>query len=423
MVVEDFEQTIALPTGCRVKVDETRALVELPIVVSSGGGDRSGDAICGWNAISSAIWNGGFRSFRCDNNEKSNNNSNSNSKVCVFNYKVPTTYDGLNPEPRTLLRTAIGNERCDDNDTNDDNTNDCNDYDDEKTVGIMTAASMRSLRTASRSAGGVVVDAIVTAGVSNSRTAGADADVFYMLPPATAQDDSNGESGDNSGRDETLSSASDQESKTAPSDQNNNKNLRHRRRGEKEPLPPPGTINTVIVISAPLSQGAMTEAYAIAIEAKCAACADMSLACAKSIYGSELAQGTGTDCAVLVCPSTNPGNDTAVLEYAGKHCLLAELIGQAVREATREAILTNIYHVHGSVWRYNLHRWLHSIKNLVLRGARPCVPPKPMDPVPPAPMSIILLGWTLVLVSYFVGPLFFLPRSATVLIAATFWDR
>ena len=400
------ERTISLPTGCLVRVDENRALVELPVGVSRrNSGDATGVPTDGWNSISSAIWNGGLRSFHYGNK------NDAGDKVCVLNYKVPSTYDGLNPEPKAFLRSAIGKEpniRHGDENEN-ENQNDCDGsrnsnakhhgsvagssdgrhgkgfLDDENTVGIMTAASMRSLRTASRSAGGIFVDAIVTAGISNARTAGADADVFALLPE------------------------------------------------DREEAPPPrGTINTVVVVNgAPLSEGATVEAYAIAIEAKCAACADFRLACAKSLYGNDLAQGTGTDCAVLLGPavprsqSPRPSGAPAFrLEYAGKHCLLAELIGQAVREATREAIRSNLVHLYGTVWRYHLHRYKTYLWGLLLKGSRPCVPPKPMDPMPPSPLSVVLLGWAMVLLAYFgFGRIVGLPRSATVLMAAAFWDR
>mmetsp|Transcript_17425 Transcript_17425/g.18847 ORF Transcript_17425/g.18847 Transcript_17425/m.18847 type:complete len:238 (-) Transcript_17425:1381-2094(-) len=174
-------------------------------------------------------------------------------------------------------------------------------------------------------------------------------------------------------------------------------------------------------VNAPLSTGAIVEAYAIVIEAKCAACADLRVKCAKSMHG-DLAQGTGTDCAVLLTPRmSSTTNDDVIIEYAGKHILLAEMIGQAVREATREAILSNIYHIHGgSMIRYNIYQWYRSFIG-ILQGARPCVPPFPMMPVPRAPMSVIFFGWFMVIASYFATS--FIGHSATVLIAATFWDR
>ncbi len=390
----DCQWTLSLPTGCTVKVDENRALVELPDVLTTSNKkndckledngtnknkeiipSHNTDGVVGWKTLSSAVWKGGLQSLK-------------GNKVCVFNYRVPSTYDGLHPEPKTLLRNAIKAEKK-------NNLSQIRFLDENTTVGIMTATSMKSLCTASRSAGGIFVDAIVTAGISNARAAGSDADVFHMFPP------------------EDKIHNADSSSPVAP---------------------PPGTINTVVVVNgAPLSEGAMVEAYAIALEAKCAACADMKLACAKSLYGTELAQGTGTDCAVLVCPLmkntnikiNNSSNSGAmVLEYAGKHCLLAELIGQAVREATRAAIVKNVRHKHGSEWFYHLNRWRQYCVGLLLWGAHPCVPLRPMDPVPSVPLSVSILGCSLVAVTYVLGLCRgWLPRSATVLVAAACWDR
>jgi adenosylcobinamide amidohydrolase len=494
MANDEYKRNIILPTGCTVNVNEHRSLIELPTVVNFDDGSSRNDnnrSIVSWNAISSAIWNGGPRSFHCSSNtipasEEQNidnngsdkpQNQNQNQKVCVLNYKVPSTYDGLNPEPKCFLRTAIGKEQLcnngssDNNDDNDDNNNHASSSssspsslfcDEEKTVGLMTAASMQSLRTASRSAGGVIVDVIVTAGISNARSAGADADCFYMFPPTPPSQNDKGCDDDNDNDDDGGEGSCKKEEENEvllhPSKKEGDKsqtNLR-RRRGQqqqqqqqqqheesKNPPYTPGTINTVVIINAPLSAGAMVEAYAIVIEAKCAACADLRVTCAKSLqslYGSNIAQGTGTDCAVLLTPgskmktttsnddgtsspSKNANNNTndVVIEYAGKHILLAEMVGQAVREATREAILSNIYHIHGgSLIRYNIYQWYRSFMG-ILQGARPCVPPFPMMPVPRAPLSVIIFGLICVLASYCITP--FIGQSATILIAATFWDR
>eukprot|EP00536_Pseudo-nitzschia_multiseries_P013588 jgi/Psemu1/35736/gm1.35736_g len=383
---ENSEQRVlSLPSGCVVTVDEHRALVELPDgIARRDASDTVGRPTDGWNALSSAIWKGGMRSFRSATTETTQTHK-QKRKVAVLNYKVPATYDGMNPEPRALLRGAIAEVR--ERRATAQQTHQTLLPNEDSTVGLMTAASMRSLRTASRSAGGITVDAIVTAGISNARAAGADADCFGMLP-----------------------------------------------------RPPPGTINAVVVIQgAPLSEAARVEAYAIAVEAKCGACAAFHLPCAKS--SGDLAQGTGTDCLVLLAPSEAYGDDNHndhdnnndndnnsdsdsdtpfVLEYAGKHCLLAELVGQAVREATAEAIRTNLLHLHGTVARYHLARWRASLWGLVRRGARPCVPPRPMDPMPPSPLQVVLLGWGGVVgLAYFgAGQWLGLPRSATVLMAA-----
>jgi adenosylcobinamide amidohydrolase len=425
----NWQKTIDLPTGCTVKVDETRSLVELPIprirgdcvenqketenatINASSNVNGNGDKITSkrrWKAISSAIWKGGLRSF--DSSESSSSNSGGDEKskegtdsnidneiVRVFNYKVPTTYDGLNPEPKAMLQNAIKNDYASAQTITKDNNNNDNDNDNDtsNTVGIMTAASMKSLRTASRSAGGIVVDVIVTAGISNARAAGAAADFFGILPTKPEATTCSQQSSDD----------------------------------DKKETPPPGTINTVVVINgATLTQEAMIEAYAIAIEAKCGACAEYSLACAKN--ARRLAQGTGTDCAVLLCPSLPPGVpwEEVSVAYAGKHCLLAELIGQAVKEATGEAILSNVHHLYGNggtlpLIRYHWNRIFQSAKALILEGARPCVPEKPMDPVPRAPLSVLGLGGVLVALSYVLHTYTGFFRSATILVAAAAWDR
>jgi len=354
------------------------------------------------------------------------NNSIRNYNATIFFKRF--SFVGLNPDPKSFLRTAIRKERLygssgDDGGSSASSSLYC---DEEKTVGLMTAASMQSLRTASRSAGGVVVDAIVTAGISNARSAGADADCFYMFSPPTSQkscddnDIDNDNNRDDEGKFKEGNLSRDFTNKISTS-KNNRRRSQQLLKQKQRDVPPPGTINTIVVINSPLSSEAMVEAYAIVIEAKCAACADLKVKCAKSMYG-ELAQGTGTDCAVLLTPRMSSAiNDDFVIEYAGKHILLAEMIGQAVREATREAILSNIYHIHGgSMIRYNIYQWYRSFIG-ILRGARPCVPPFPMMPVPRAPMSVILFGWFMVLASYFATS--FIGHSATVLIAATFWDR
>ena len=87
----------------------------------------------------------------------------------------------------------------------------------------------------------------------------------------------------------------------------------------------PGTINTIIIVNAPLTEGAMVEAYAIAIEAKCSACIDHGIVCAKD--ATKLGMGTGTDCCVLISPciqtnaSKKSGGPKGVIKHAGKYTL------------------------------------------------------------------------------------------------------
>jgi adenosylcobinamide-phosphate synthase len=297
-----------------------------------------------YTVLSSAVLNGGLFTT-C-----STSSSASLSGLNVLNTKVPSDYDGIHPDPDELLRHIAKQ----------------NDLDPSNTIGLMTAASMQTLRISSRTADGVSVDVLVTAGMSNARAAGADADFFGL------------------GKE--------------------NQKVR----------PAPGTINTVVITNADLSKSALVEGHAIAIEAKCAACAEMGICCVKS---GALAQGTGTDATVLI--SQPPANGTARhIPYAGKHTLFAELLAQAVQEATREALLTNIHYIYGSRWRYALHNYRLALGGLV-QGARPCIPPAPMMPVPSAPFSIKATGSLLVLLVYILP----LPRAARVVLAATVWDR
>jgi adenosylcobinamide hydrolase len=345
-----------LQSGCKLHSNESNVIIELPSKANN-------TELYGWNVLSSATHNGGRISLP--------------AKDCgVINIKVPASYDGIHPEPVELIRTVIAAA----------NKNDVT-LDANATVGMMTAAHMKTLKVATRSSLGVIVEAIVTAGISNARAAGADADCFFVH------------------KDQTNAT-------------------------EKTTRPSPGTINTVVIINAPLSESALVEAFAIAIEAKCAACVELSVMCAKS---GKHAQGTGTDCMVLICPSTplfslkernNPDKNHAicnVVEYAGKHVLLGEFIGQAVKEATREAILCNIRDLYGTPLKYHCHRYWKWITNLLLCGAQPCVPLHPMMPVPSAPTEVLVLGVALILFSYLSG--IFLPRNATILLASAAWDR
>lgn len=84
-----------------------------------------------------------------------------------------------------------------------------------------------------------------------------------------------------------------------------------------------GTINLALLVSTPLTAGAMVEALSIAVEARTAAVLDASPA-----RPGGAITGTGTDCAVLAAP---PGEGA----FAGLHTPLGEAIGRAVYEAVR----------------------------------------------------------------------------------------
>ena len=344
-----------LPTGAVVCVNDQRVRVDLPPSSTS------------YQSISSAILNGGCHTFFAS----PTSTATATASYHVINCKVPSTYDGVNPAPLGLLANFAKKEQLVP----------------ANTVGLLTAASMESAAISSRNARGVCVDAIVTAGLSNARSAGADADYFVVCD----DDDDDDE------------------------DANRHANMT------------PGTINTIILVNTPLAPAAQVEAFAIAVEAKCSACVNHGVACAKD--GTKLGMGTGTDCSALISPGRGSHESKTrrdvgknlgkVIKHAGKHTLLAEMIGQAVQEATSEAIMLNIRHLHGNYARYALRRWARLLV-ATMKGARPCIPPKPTEPIPWAPFSVVLVGVGSVLVIY-VSPL--LPDKVKLLLAAVAWDR
>ncbi|KAL9182789.1 hypothetical protein ACHAXT_004068 [Thalassiosira profunda] len=343
----DGSSSVTLPGGAKVHVDEHRVRVDLPAGESPS-----------YHAISSAIHNGGHRTLPA-----------SPLPPSYVNCKVPATYNGYDPSPESLLSNFIKKEGLDA----------------DKTVGLLTAASMKTLATASRSSQGVVVDGVVTAGLSNARSAGAEAD-WFVLTDSVEKEDNDADVG-----------ACNKPESGSPT--------------------PPGTINTLVIVNTPLTESARVEAYAIAVEAKCRACADHGVVCGKDPTAP--AQGTGTDCCVLLCPATSAKG--AAIQHAGKHTLFAELVGQAVHEATSEAIMINVRHLHGNYAIYTFKRWTRAVLHL-LRGARPCIPPRPMMPVPRAPSSVIGMGACSVALAY-CCPSNILSEKARFLLAAVAWDR
>lgn len=338
---DDPSTTIDLGHGASADVDDGRLLVRLP---------------ANYAALSSAVLNGGLR----------DGGSPGTAAGHVLNCRVPASYDGLDPSPEGLLREFAEDDGIDP----------------AGTVGLLTAASMESLSVAHREAQGVRVSALVTAGISNARRAGADADFLGLCEDDDGEDDDGADSA--GGRDEKI---------------------------------PYGTINTVVVVSAPLSEEALVECYAIIVEAKCAACDSCKIMCRKD--PSSAAQGTGTDCAVLACPARRPGGGRKYVKYAGKHTLFAEMVGQAVGEATESALSKNVEHVYGSYAWYAACRWTRAAA-WALRGTRPCVPPRPLMPMPGLPLPVAAVGAAAVVAAYLLPGL---PGRARLLLAAFAWDR
>jgi adenosylcobinamide amidohydrolase len=96
-------------------------------------------------------------------------------------------------------------------------------------------------------------------------------------------------------------------------------------------LPPAGTINILLFVSARLPEGTMARALVTCTEAKTAALQELL---APSCYSSGIATGSGTDGTVVVSDLTSP----VLLTFAGKHSKLGELIGRTVMKAVKEAL-------------------------------------------------------------------------------------
>jgi adenosylcobinamide amidohydrolase len=104
--------------------------------------------------------------------------------------------------------------------------------------------------------------------------------------------------------------------------------------GEKgiEYVPFHGTINTIVIVNMPLTAGAQARAVVTMTEGKSAALAELAV---PSGVSSHIATGTGTDQFIIAAPLDER---TTPLRNAGSHTKLGELIGEAVRAATVEAL-------------------------------------------------------------------------------------
>jgi adenosylcobinamide amidohydrolase len=93
-----------------------------------------------------------------------------------------------------------------------------------------------------------------------------------------------------------------------------------------------GTINTIVVVSQPLQPEAQVRALLTLTEGKTAALTELGVS---SRYSADLATGTGTDQICLAAPIM-PGR--FAYSAANPHSKLGELLGVAVRSATRNAL-------------------------------------------------------------------------------------
>jgi adenosylcobinamide amidohydrolase len=98
--------------------------------------------------------------------------------------------------------------------------------------------------------------------------------------------------------------------------------------GSRRPVRSPvGTINTLVHVSRPLTEGAFVEALAIAVQAR-------TVAVLETRPEGDNVTGTGTDCVVIAAPCAGEP-----LVYVGLHTAVGEAIGAAVHDATREGAL------------------------------------------------------------------------------------
>ena len=95
----------------------------------------------------------------------------------------------------------------------------------------------------------------------------------------------------------------------------------------------PGTINTILFISKPLTDGALTGAIITATEAKSAALQEL---CVNSRYSDGLATGTGTDQIIIAAP--DPDDCVHRHTWTSQHSKLGELISQSVKVAVKKTL-------------------------------------------------------------------------------------
>jgi adenosylcobinamide amidohydrolase len=92
-----------------------------------------------------------------------------------------------------------------------------------------------------------------------------------------------------------------------------------------------GTVNTLLLIGAPLTESALARAVVTMTEGKSAALQRLAV---PSRQSPDLATGTGTDQYCLAAPLDGP----TVLTSTSSHVKLGEVIGRATRDATLEAL-------------------------------------------------------------------------------------
>ena len=93
-----------------------------------------------------------------------------------------------------------------------------------------------------------------------------------------------------------------------------------------------GTINTILLLNCPITASAQARAVVTMTEAKSAVLAELSV---PSLYSPTIATGTGTDQFCLAAP-LDPSRKAR--DSTSPHVKLGEIIGVAVKDATKEAL-------------------------------------------------------------------------------------
>lgn len=101
---------------------------------------------------------------------------------------------------------------------------------------------------------------------------------------------------------------------------------------QKRMMPKPGTINIMLVMNVDMPQGTLARALVTCTEAKTAALQELMVS---SRYSNGLATGSGTDQTIVIANPHAP----VYLDDTGKHSKLGELIGRAVKNAVKEALV------------------------------------------------------------------------------------
>jgi adenosylcobinamide amidohydrolase len=272
------------------------------------------------HVLSSAVWNGGMLDGAGTPHRTAQH---------VLNMKVPSTYTGEEDaveiikayanqhgiDTRSARTTTTSSSTYEENVNGSEVDTHDHDCDDNVVVGLMTAASMQSLRVKTRVEQGYTFTALVTSGMSNARRAGDKAEYRHIVPPPL-----------------TTGKA--------------------------------GTINVIVWTDALLSPAAMAEALMLVTEARTVAV--MNFHMPSPISPHLTASGTGTDATVIACQAppllssalksasssssnthanTSANNTPPTVEWCGKHTLVGEILATLVMEAVTESVQAGVDYV------------------------------------------------------------------------------